>query len=79
MTLTIGVLKNVLEECLKRDGVLYSACEMGFYEEVIFKEKNIDKFIKLADIQALKVSTINPFNCDEIIIKELEKIESEMI
>ena len=32
MTLTIGVLTNVLEECLKKEGVLYSACEMGFFE-----------------------------------------------
>ena len=79
MTLTIGILNNVLNECLKKDGVLYSACEMGFFEEIIFKQKDIEKFIKSTDTSALKVSTIKPFDCDELIISELSKIESKMI
>ena len=52
---------------------------MGFFEEVIFKEKNIDKFIDLTDRKAFKISTINPFEIDEIILDELDKIESKMI
>lgn len=79
MTLTIGVLTNILNHCLEKEGVLYSACEMGFFEEVIFKEKDISKFIQLSDKKALKVSTIHPFDCDELIFKELSKIESKMI
>ncbi len=79
MTLTIGVLTNVLNETFKKKGVLYSACEMGFYEEVIFKQKDIDKFIELADNKAIKISTIKPFNLDELILDELNKIESKMI
>lgn len=79
MTLAIGVLTNALNECIKREGVLYSACEMGFFEEVIFKEQNIPKFLKLTDRNALKVSTINPFDCDEIILKELSEIKSKMM
>ena len=79
MTLTIGLLTSVLNKCLEKEGTLYSACEMGFFEEVIFKEKNIDKFIELANVNALKVSTINPFNCDELIAEELNKITSKMI
>ena len=79
MTLTIGLLNTVLNKCLEKEGVLYSACEMGFFEEVIFKEKDIDKFIELINVNALKVSTINPFNCDDIILEELDKINSEMI
>lgn len=79
MTLAIGVLTNVLNLCLENEGCLYSACEMGFFEEVIFKEKNISKFIELTEKNALKVSTINPFDCDELILKELEKIKSRMI
>ncbi len=74
MTLTIGVLTNVLNKCLEMEGVLYSACEMGFFEEVIFKEQNINKFISLVDKPALKVSTIDPFNCDELIQEEIDKI-----
>lgn len=74
MTLAIGVLTNVLNECLEKEGVLYSACEMGFFEEIIFKEQDINKFVELADRQALKVSTINPFSCDELIENEISKI-----
>ena len=79
MTLSIGVLTNALNECLKKEGVLYSACEMGFFEEVIFKEKDIEKFMELTDRKAMKVSTIKEFSPDEIILEELDKIESEMI
>ena len=79
MTLTIGILTNALNQILKREGVLYSACEMGFFEEVIFKEKDIDKFIELTDRKAVKISTIDPFSPDEIVLDELNKIESKMI
>jgi len=79
MTLTIGILTNVLNNCLKEEGVLYSACEMGFFEEIIFKEKNIEKFVELTDKKAFKVSTIKPFSCDELINNEIKKIESKMI
>ena len=79
MTLTIGVLTNAMNIISKKEGLLYSACEMGFFEEVIFKEKNIDKFIELTDRKAIKISTINPFEPDEIILDELDKIDSEMI
>ena len=78
MTLTIGVLTNVLKECLKKEGTLYSACEMGFFEEVIFKEQDIDKFITLVDKPALKISTINPFSCDELIKEEINKINCDL-
>ncbi|AMD16853.1 Hmd co-occurring protein HcgC [Methanobrevibacter sp. YE315] len=79
MTLTIGILTNLLNKCRQKEGVLYSACEMGFFEEVIFKEKNIEKFIELTNVNAFKVSTINPFNLDELIEEELNKINSKMI
>ena len=79
MTLTIGILTNLLNKFIEKEGVLYCACEMGFLEEVIFKEKDIEKFIELANVNAFKVSTIKPFDLDELIIKELDKINSEMI
>lgn len=79
MTLAIGILTNLLNRCHDREGVLYSACEMGFFEEVIFKEKNIERFIELADVNAFKISTINPFDLDELIADELNKIYSEMV
>lgn len=79
MTLTIGVLTNALQKSQKREGVLYNACEMGFFEEVIFKEKNIPKFVELVSKNAMKISTINPFSCDDLIKTQLDKIESKMI
>lgn len=79
MTLTIGVLTNLLNKFLEKEGVLYCACEMGFFEEVIFKEKDIGKFIELTNVNAFKVSTIKPFSLDELIKKEIDKITSEMI
>ncbi len=79
MTLSIGILTNALNESQKREGVLYSACEMGFFEEVIFKKKDIEKFIELVNTPAMKISTIDPFSCDELLLKQLDKIESKMI
>lgn len=79
MTLTIGILTNLLNKFLEKEGVLYCACEMGFFEEVIFKEKNIKKFIELINVNAFKISTIKPFNLDELIYGELNNITSEMI
>ena len=76
---TKGLLTRVLKICLEKEGTLYSACEMGFFEEVIFKEKNIDKFIELVNVNALKVSTISPFNCDDVISEEMDKITSRVI
>lgn len=79
MTLAIGILTNLLNICHGKEGVLYSACEMGFFEEVIFKEKDIGKFIELANANAFKISTINPFDLDELIEEELDKINSKMV
>lgn len=79
MTLTIGALTNLLNRFLEREGVLYCACEMGFFEEVIFKQKDIGKFIELTDVNAIKVSTIRPFDLDELIAEEISKITTEMI
>lgn len=79
MTLTIGVLNNLMNRVIGKEGVLYCACEMGFFEEVIFKQKDIDKFIELTNVNAFKVSTINPFDLDELIVEEISKITSELI
>lgn len=79
MTLAIGVLTNLLDKFLEKEGVLYCTCEMGFFEEVIFKEKDISKFIELTNTNAFKISTINPFDLDELIAEEINKINSEMI
>ena len=79
MTLTIGILTNLLNRFLEKDGVLYCACEMGFYEEIIFKEQNIEKFIGIAHSNAFKISAIKAFDLDEMIEEEMNRIYSRMI
>jgi len=78
MTLTIEVLRKSLEDVLKKSGVLYSVAGMEFYEGALFKEKDVDKFLRLIKKPALTVSTIEPTSCDEIINKYLKKIDSEV-
>lgn len=60
------------------EGVLYSAHEMGFLKK-LFSKKDIPKFINLINAKAMKISTINPFSCDDLIKTQLDKIESKMI
>ena len=79
MTLAIGILTDLLNSFLKKEGVFYCACEMRFFEDIIFKEKDIEKFMELINANAFKISTINPFNMDEMIKKEIAKITSKMI
>ena len=70
MTFAIDVLRQSMNRILASEGVLYCSSEMTFFEEIIFKEKDLERFFKLIESPAIKVSTIFPFDCD-IIIKEL--------
>ncbi len=79
MTLAIDVLRQSMNSILARDGVLYCASEMTFYEEIIFKEKDLKKFFKLIESPVLKVSTIHPFDCDGIINEFIDNIYSEIL
>ena len=79
MTLAIDVLRQSMNEILSREGVLYCSSEMTFYEEVIFKEKDLDKFFRLIESPVIKVSTILPFDCDDIIKDFIDEIHSEIL
>ncbi len=78
MTLTVEVLRKSLEDVLKRSGVLYGIAGMEFYEGALFKEKDVDKFLRLIKKPALTVSTLEPISCDEIIENYIKKIGSEV-
>jgi hypothetical protein len=52
---------------------------MTFYEEIIFKEKDLEKFFKLIESPVIKVSTIRPFDCDDIINDFIDRIYSEIL
>jgi len=79
MTFLINLLKEVICDLNNKDGVLYSVCKMNFFEEIIFKEKNIDKFMNMVNSNAITVSTIIPFDCDEIILEYINKLDSKII
>ena len=79
MTLAIDVLRQSMNRILAKDGVLYCASEMTFYEEIIFKEKDLEKFFKLIESPVIKVSTIRPFDCDDIINDFIDRIYSEIL
>ena len=68
-----------MNRILAEDGVLYCSSEMTFYEEIIFKEKDLDKFFSLIESPVIKVSTILPFDCDDIIKGFIDEIHSEII
>ena len=76
MTLTMEVLRKSLEDILKSEGVLYGVAGMNFYEGVIFKEKDHDKFHSLLDEPALIISALQPLSSDDIIEGYLDKISS---
>ena len=79
MTFTIDVLRQSMNRILAKEGVLYCASEMTFYEEIIFKEKDLDKFFKLIESPVIKVSTIRPFDCDDSIKEFIDEIYSEIL
>lgn len=79
MTLTIEVLRNSMNAAVNREGVLYSAATMEFFERILFREKDPDKFLDKLNKSALAVSSLRDINCDEIIDLNLEKIKSEVI
>ena len=79
MTFAIDVLRQSMNRILAEEGVLYCSSEMTFYEEIIFKEKDLDKFLKLIESPVIKVSTILPFDCDGIINEFLDNIHSDIL
>ena len=79
MTFAIDILRQSMNRILAREGVLYCSSEMTFYEEIIFKEKDLEKFFKLIESPVIKVSTIHPFDCDSIIKEFIDEIHSEIL
>lgn len=78
MTLTIETLRKSLENVLQCDGVLYGVAAMDFYEGILFKEKNVQKFLKATEKPALTVSALNFIQCDDAIQRQLSKVTSRV-
>lgn len=78
MTLTMEVLRKSLDDILKTNGVLYGVAGMKFYEGVLFKEKDYDKFLRLMEEPALITSSLQPVSSDDKLEANLEKIKSKV-
>ncbi len=74
MTLTMDVLRKSLEEVLKEKGVLYAVASLDFYERILFKEENTEKFLEALQRPAMVASSIKPVNLDNILAEQLKKI-----
>ncbi|WP_423793001.1 SAM-dependent methyltransferase HcgC family protein [Methanocaldococcus indicus] len=69
MTLTIDTIVDASREVNALDGVLYVIPNLRYYEEILFKEKNVTKFLEEISKPALTISCL-----DENIKEEAEKI-----
>ncbi len=76
MTLTMEVLRKSLDDILKTNGVLYGVAGMNFYEGVLFKEKDYNKFLRLMKAPAIITSSLQPLSSDDTLWANLEKIKS---
>jgi hypothetical protein len=51
---------------------------MNFYEGVLFKEEDYDKFSRLMRKPALITSSLQPLSSDDTLEKHLQKINSQV-
>lgn len=79
MTLTLDVLRKSLEDVLKEKGVLYAIASLDFYEGILFKQKNAEKFLETINRPAMVVSSLKSVNLDAILTKYIEKVKVEII
>ncbi|MDR2544007.1 MAG: DUF1188 domain-containing protein [Methanobrevibacter sp.] len=79
MTFTVNVLLESVNYALKKSGVLYAVTDLTFFEGLIFKEKDIPKFLDIINSPAITISTLTSYDLDEIIEGFLDKINSTMI
>jgi hypothetical protein len=79
MTLTLDVLRKSVEEVLKKEGVLYAVASLDFYEGILFKEKNVEKFLETLQRPAMVASSLEPIDLDSILKQQMEKITVDII
>lgn len=78
MTLTINLLREAMNKANSIDGVLYSTSNINFYEKILFKEKDVEKFVEFIDKPALVVSSIVPVDVDEILLNLLNLVYAKI-
>lgn len=78
MTLTLDIIRKSVDDTVNEKGVLYAVGALNFYERIIFKEKNVEKFLKSIERPAITCSSIKDVDLDEILMKNLNKIDSQI-
>lgn len=78
MTLAMGALCRAMGDASREEGVLYSTASMGFYERVLFQEKDPDTFLEALKKPALAVSSLKEIDCNRIVEKNLCAIRSRV-
>jgi hypothetical protein len=79
MTITLDVLRKSIEEVLEKEGVLYVVASLDFYEGILFKEKNVEKFLETLQRPAMVASSLKPVDLDSILNQQMEKITVDII
>ena len=78
MTLTIEVLARSVDTACKMDGTLYSTAATDFFERILFKEQNYQKFRDSLNRPALLISSLVRQDPDTILIQHLSRISSKI-
>lgn len=78
MTLTVEVLRRSMADALEFEGVLYATATLEFFERILFKDRDPDRFLRRLESPALVVSSLEDLECDGIIEGNLEMIKSRI-
>ena len=79
MTLTVDVLRRSMADALEFEGVLYATATLEFFERILFKDRDPERFLRNLESPALVVSSLEDLECDGIIEGNLEMIKSRII
>ncbi|ABD39999.1 conserved hypothetical protein [Methanospirillum hungatei JF-1] len=74
MTLTLEVIRSSMNAALQEEGVLYCSSHLDFFERMIFKENDLDKFFTQLLRSALIISSLKDVDPDAILKRYLSRI-----
>ncbi|MDI9614926.1 DUF1188 domain-containing protein [Methanothermobacter sp.] len=79
MTLTVEVMRRSMADALEFEGVLYATATLEFFERILFKEGDPERFLRRLESPSLVVSSLEELDCDGIIEGNLGMIKSRII
>lgn len=78
MTLTVEVLRRSMDQAAKNEGVLYSTATLHFFERILFREGDPERFLGHVNSTALMASSLADVDCDAIIEDKLRMIKARV-